>query len=153
VFSWGTTHPVALESIMKVPNQKVARWPKCFSSFSDGLALLCEPLTVVWNSTEQCTTLSLFHNFEVLPGTCNHALKNYGFQCGTPSFSFVCKHSRTLSNDMKLFLKITELEIQSVLCILCAWVWEPVYWTAALVWEQTSVVMWWQTSSQACTCC
>ena len=26
-------HPVALKSIAKVPNQKVTRWPKCFSFF------------------------------------------------------------------------------------------------------------------------
>ena len=34
--------------------------------------------------TEQCTTLSLFHNFEVLQGTRNHSLKNYSIQFGTP---------------------------------------------------------------------
>ena len=31
--SWRTTHPVALKSIAKVPNQKVTRRPKCFSFF------------------------------------------------------------------------------------------------------------------------
>jgi len=35
---------------------------------------------------EQCTTPSLFHNFEVSQGTRNHSLKNYGFQFGM-SFS------------------------------------------------------------------
>ena len=33
VFSWRTTHPVALKCIAKVPYQKVARRPKCFSFF------------------------------------------------------------------------------------------------------------------------
>ena len=30
MFSWRTTHPVALKSIAKVPNQKITRRPKCF---------------------------------------------------------------------------------------------------------------------------
>jgi len=33
VFSWRTTHPVALKSIAKAPNQKVTRRPKCFFFF------------------------------------------------------------------------------------------------------------------------
>ena len=33
VLSWRKTHPVALKSIAKVPNQKVTRRPKCFSFF------------------------------------------------------------------------------------------------------------------------
>ena len=33
MFSWRTAHPVALKSIAKVPNQKVARRPKCFTFF------------------------------------------------------------------------------------------------------------------------
>ena len=41
MFSWWTTCPVAWKSIMKVTNQKVARWPKRFASsklwlFHDG---------------------------------------------------------------------------------------------------------------------
>ena len=32
--------------------------------------------------TVHCTTPSLLHNFKVLQGTCNHSLKNYGFQFG-----------------------------------------------------------------------
>ena len=60
------------------------------------------------------STPSLFHNFKVLPGTCNHSLNNHDFQLGTPFSSFVCTLAdlKSLSNDMKLLLKITELEIQ-----------------------------------------
>jgi len=61
---------------------------KCFSS--DRLAQYCMNLSRWFTHktaafcTELCTTPLPFHNFEVSRGTCNHSLKNYGFQFGTP---------------------------------------------------------------------
>ena len=80
---------MALKTIAKVPNQKVARRPKCFlsssSSSSDGLVQICVTLSR-WFShktaaffTEQCTSPSLFSRFEVMRGDSNRSLKNYGF--------------------------------------------------------------------------
>ena len=57
---------------------------------SDGLAQYCVNLSRWFMHetaafyTEQCTTPSLFHNFEVSQGACSHSLKHYGFQIGTP---------------------------------------------------------------------
>jgi len=73
VFSWQRTHPVALKCVVKVPNQKVARRPKCFlsSSSSDGLVQNCVSL-LRWFShktafyAEQCTSPSLFCNLQVI---------------------------------------------------------------------------------------
>ena len=63
----------------------------CFSSFfiKRASSILREPLTLVYalNSSicmEQCTTPSLFLNFEVSQGARNHSLKNYGFHFVTP---------------------------------------------------------------------
>jgi len=42
---------------------------------------------------EQSTTPSLFHEFEVSEGTCDHSLKNYGFQFGTPFSRVPCESS------------------------------------------------------------
>ena len=69
---------MARESIAKVPNQTAAKQPNCFSSSfflsfflsSDGVAQYCVNLSRWFThekaafSTEQCTTPSLFHNFE-----------------------------------------------------------------------------------------
>ena len=46
---------MALKSIAKVPNQKVARQPKCFSS-SDGLVQICMTFTMVFTQNS-----SVFH--------------------------------------------------------------------------------------------
>ena len=91
MFLWRKTHPVALKSIAKVPNHKVTRRPKCFSSSSssssDELVQICVTLSR-WFShktaaffTEQCTSPSLFSRFEVTRGDSNRPLKNYGFLC------------------------------------------------------------------------
>jgi len=65
---------MARESIAKVPNQTAAKRPNCFFLSSDGLAQCCGNL-LRWFThettaffTEQCTTPSLFHNFEVSQG-------------------------------------------------------------------------------------
>ena len=88
MFSWRTTHPVALKSIAKVPNQKVARRPKCFSFgffffFRRANSNLRDSLMVVFAQN------SIFHwavhqpiavsRFEVTRGDSNRSLKNYGF--------------------------------------------------------------------------
>jgi len=64
--------------------------------------------------TEWCTTLTLFHNFEVSQGTHNHSFKNYGFQFGTPFSLYACALKDHLAMKRKLLLKIAKLEIQSV---------------------------------------
>jgi len=71
---------------------------KTSSFFRRAGSILHEPLMVVYtqNSSifyiEQCTTPSSFHNFEVSPGACNHSLKSYGFQFGTPFSSIAHTH-------------------------------------------------------------
>ena len=65
---------------------------------SDGLAQYCVNLSCWFThetafSTEQCTTPSLFHNFEVSQGARTHSLKHYGFQFGTPFSLFVLTHA------------------------------------------------------------
>ena len=84
--------PSGMKSFMKVPNQKVARRPKCFSFFfsspsSDGLVQSCTMLS------RQHFTLrsapSLFHNFEVSQGGLNGSLLNYSFICTTISLSCI----------------------------------------------------------------
>ena len=66
---------------------------------SDGLAQYCVNLSRWFThetaafSTEQCTTPSLFHNFEASLGACSHSLKHYGFQFGTPFSLFVLTHA------------------------------------------------------------
>ena len=48
--------------------------------------------------TEQCTSTSLFHNFEVSWGTSNRSLKNNGFICNATFFT--CTHvHKSLSNE------------------------------------------------------
>ena len=66
---------------------------------SDGLAQYCVNLSRWFThetaafSTEQCTTPSLFHNFEVSQGARSHSLKHYGLQFGTPFSLFVLTHA------------------------------------------------------------
>jgi len=66
---------------------------------SDGLAQYCINLSRWFTHetaafyTEQCTTPSLFHNFEVSQGARSHSLKNYGFQFRTPFSLFVLTHA------------------------------------------------------------
>jgi len=67
------------------------------SSSSDGLTQYCVNLSCWFTHetaafyTEQCTTPSLFHNFEVSRGARSHSLANYGFQLGTPFSLFVLR--------------------------------------------------------------
>jgi len=68
-------------------------------SSSDGLAQHCVNLSRWFTHEtaafyiEQCTTPSLFHNFEVSQGARSPSLKNYGFQFGTPFSLFVLTHA------------------------------------------------------------
>ena len=117
---WWTTHPVALKSIAKVPNQKVARWPKSSPSYSsssstsssssssssDGLVQNCVTLSRCFLhktaalTTEQCTSPSLFFSrFEVSWGSSNRSLKNYDFLCDAIFSS--CVRMRTNHLAMK----------------------------------------------------
>jgi len=79
--------PSSAKKHRKSTEPKVARWPKCFlsSSSSDRLVQNCMTLSR-WFShkitafyTEQCTSPSLFLNFQVSRGGSNRSLKNYGF--------------------------------------------------------------------------
>jgi len=99
VFSWPTRLPMTQEIIAKVPNQTAAKRPNSFLLSSDGLAQYCINLSRWFThetaafSTKQCTTPSLFHNFEALQGARSHSLKHYGFQFGMPFSLFVLTHA------------------------------------------------------------
>ena len=92
---------------------------KCFSVFRQANSKLCDSFTMVFTQnssiyTEQCTSPSLFHNFEVSQGGSNRSLKNYDFISDT--IFKICTHAhKSLSNETIIF-KIAELEIW-----LCAW--------------------------------
>jgi len=106
------------KSIAKVPNQKVARGPKSFSSSSssffqassassssDGLVQICVTLSR-WLShktaalfTKQCTSSSFFH-VRSHTRRFNRSLKNYGFIYDA-IFFFACTHAyKSPSNEM-----------------------------------------------------
>ena len=115
VFSWRTTHPVALISIAKILNRKVAKRPKCFFfffSFSDGLVQIC--MTLSWwflhetaaVSTEQCTSPSLFSRFEVSRGGSNRSLKNYSFLCDAIFSSCVRMHTSHLAMKCNYYARL-----------------------------------------------
>ena len=92
-------------------------------------SILHEPLTVVYirNKSifpEQWSTPLLFHNFEVSQGVHSQSLKVW-----LSALFFICTCACThlvLSNDTKLLLKFTELEIKSV-CVPGHGIKEPVY--------------------------
>ena len=66
------------------------------------LPKLCDSFTMVLHKTaafytEQCTSPSLFHNFQVSQGSSNQSLKNYGFISNTIFKN--CRHMhKSLSN-------------------------------------------------------
>jgi len=114
------------KSITNVPNQKLARRPKFFLSFfffffffffRQASSKLCDSFhdgfmhkTAAFY-TEQCTSSSLFHNFEVSRGSSNQSLNNYGFISDT----ILKKHVRMCTNHLamkQLLFKIAKLEIQ-----------------------------------------
>jgi len=111
-------HPVVLKGIAKLLNQKVTRWPKCFSFFfllsssSDGLVQVCVTLSR-WFShktveffTEQCTGPSLFSRFEVLRGDSNRSLKNYGFLCDAIFSSRVRMCTNHLATKFNCYVRL-----------------------------------------------
>ena len=110
MFSWWTPHPVVLKGITKVPNQKVAWQPKCFSffhssSFSDGLVQIC-------------VTLSSAPAHQVLFAglKCREAVGTAHWRAMaslvTPFFFFTCTHAhKSLGNGMLLLRKIAEFGI------------------------------------------
>ena len=102
--------PTSMKKRRKVPNQKVSRRPKCFSFFFFFLfRQATSNFKIVtlsqWFSyktaafyTEQCTSPSLFHNFEVSQGSLNHSLNNYGFISDV--ILKICMHvHKSLSNE------------------------------------------------------
>ena len=106
VFSWRKTHPVALQSIVKVPNQSHQTAKMFFSSSSDRLVQICVTLSW-WFShktaaffTEQCTSPLLFSRFEVTRGDSNRSLKNYGFLCDAIFSSRVRMHTNHLARNV-----------------------------------------------------
>ena len=102
-------HPVVRKSIMKVPNQKLARQPKCCSFFK-----------ILWlfhncfRTKQQHFTLSSALVITVSRGSLNRSLKNYGFICNT--IFFTCMHAHNHLATKRLLFKIAEFEIW-----LCAW--------------------------------
>jgi len=72
---------------------------------SDGLAQYCVNLSRWFThetaafSTEQCTTPSLFHNFEVSQGACSHSLKHYGFLFWD-AICFICTYACALKRHL-----------------------------------------------------
>ena len=100
MLSWQKTHPVALKRIAKVPNQKVARRPKCFSFFFLFLFFfffffffffrrassnLRDSFTMVFAQNSGIfhwavhQPIAFFSRFEVTRGDSNRSQKNYGF--------------------------------------------------------------------------
>ena len=85
--SWPTTCLVGQKSIAKVPNQKVATWPKCFSSFffffffRRATSKLRDSFMMVFaqNSSILHWAVHSPSLFEVSWGSSNRSLNNYGF--------------------------------------------------------------------------
>ena len=86
--TWPTTSLVVQKSIMKILNQKVAKWSK-YSAFFFRWASLKLTLSqrFLHNTAafyaEQCTNPSLFHNVQVSHSSSNQSMKNYGIICNT----------------------------------------------------------------------
>ena len=87
---------------------------------SDRLAQYCVNLSRWFTHktafyTEQCTTPSLFHNFEVSQGAHSHSLKNYDFQLGTPFFLYyTCAfkdHLATIRNCYSRNSKLSQFAV------------------------------------------
>ena len=109
------------QASQKYPTKQQQNGQIVFLLSSDGLAQSCVNLSCWFThetaafSTEQCTTPSLFHNFEASQGARSHSnTTNLGRH-------FLYLHlrmrtQRSLSNNTKLLLKSAELESKSV-CI------------------------------------
>jgi len=119
VFSWRTTHPVALKGIMKVPNQKIARRPIClsFSSsssssssfffFRQASSNLCDSQWFAHKtaafSTEQCTSPSLVSSLKSHKVVWTAHWRTMA-SFATPFF-FMCTHAhKSLSKLMKCII-------------------------------------------------
>jgi len=103
--SWPITCLVGQKSITKVPNQKVARWPKCFSSFfffflfvvffrwatsklrDSFMMVFAQNSSILHWPVHQPIT---FHNFELSWGSSNRSLNNYSFI--SDAIFKICKH-------------------------------------------------------------
>jgi len=87
------------KALRKYPTKQQQNGQIVFFFFlsSDGVAQCCINLSRWFTHktaaffTEQCTTPSLLHNFEVSQGACSHSLKHYGFQFGMPFSIFVLR--------------------------------------------------------------
>ena len=94
---------MARESIAQVPNQTAAKRPIVFLLSSDGLAQYCVNLSRWFThetaafSTEQCTTRSPFHNFEVLQG--GVATQTLGLPIWDAIF-FICTYACALKDHL-----------------------------------------------------
>ena len=133
--SWPTTCLVAWKSIAKVPNQKVSRWPKCFSFFSSSSSssdkLLQTSKLLPFSQwfihktafyAEQCTSPWLFHNFEVSRGSLNRSLNNYCFI--SDAILKICIHVyKSLSNETII---IQDCWIRNtIVCMKTGSLWHP----------------------------
>ena len=169
MFSWRTTHPVTLKCIAKVPNQKVTRWPKCFSFFffRRTSSNLRESFTMVFAQNS-----SIFHwavhqpiafiqiwsrarRFEPLTEELWLPLRRH--------FFFTCTHAQKS-------LWTLNFELLATKCNYYARLPNSEYcWWAGSVWRKPVIVQpilhrkpvrgdmllcnRWQTSAQACICC
>jgi len=112
--------------------------------------------------TDQCTSPSFLHHFEVSWHGLNHSLKNYGFLCNAIFCSHVRMHTNHLAMKCNLLRNIGELEIELVCreCLKRAWSgqWFFSQYCIHLLRKpvRTDLLLcdsWWQTSAQACICC
>jgi len=104
--------PSGVKSIAKLLNQKFTKWTKCFSSSPDRPVQNCDSYTIPFaqNHGWYASPSLFFYNFEVSQGTSNQSLKNCGLICNVSFFTYALVH-KALNNEMKLLLKIAELEL------------------------------------------
>ena len=96
------------------------------SFFRRASSILRQPLTLVHEtaafSTEQCTTPSLFHNFEASQGARSHSLKHYGFQFGTPFSLFVLTHAHLkITSQYALLSSKDSHQLQKRFSVIDTW--------------------------------
>ena len=104
--------PRGAKSITKVPNQKVARQPTCFSFFFFFFFFFwCFSQKTAAFFTEQCTSPSLFFQVRSYIGRFEPLTEELWLPSRHHVF-FTCLHvHKSPSNEMSLFHNIAELEI------------------------------------------
>ena len=164
MFSWRTTHPVALKSIAKVPNQKVARRPKCFSFFfffffRRASSNLRDSFTIVFAQNSSIFRWAVHQPiafFHVHTGQfLNRSLKNYGFLYDAiflPVYACV-QNTRNVNITQDCWIRNT-VGVRGVIEEILVWsvILEPILYRKP-VRGDLLLCNRWQTSAQACICC